>query len=456
VSLPATAHPWHDPGPRGTASNLDNIDSSYQFHRELESPVAFMRREWRALVIFGGGFVAVLLVGVLAVDPAYFYPRLATDPLRYYLKGLAFAGTGHVIARSAVNSEPFHYVSMPGMLRSPFIAAFRNFGDQLRAIQVANIALVTATAAMFSYVLSWAVPRARHWMAIGYAFGFILLSSAWVANVFAPLADALYEAFTIAALIIVTRVICSDRPIRSRPFAIAGAAILFAPCAPHRVRGRGLGGAGGAELGDDHATLHVRTDRIPALRTQEGNVPESGAAGAAVADSPRLSVCVSARSDGRCLPSGLRRIAGRRRAHGGRYRRIASLLLRHVAGATSISAGDLVLSCGVAGADADDSEYFASLHGLPANGVDLLLRRRGSAQSSTHLAAQAAPAGANHDTLARFVVEATGESVFPGARDGAMSWIRRRGGWEAGTGILLAGARLACNSDDPGSCHSGI
>lgn len=231
MSLPATAHPWHDPGPRGTASNLDNIDSSYQFHRELESPVAFMRREWRALVIFGGGFVAVLLVGVLAVDPAYFYPRLATDPLHYYLKGLAFAGTGHVIARSAVNSEPFHYVSMPGMLRSPFIAAFRNFGDQLRAIQVANIALVTATAAMFSYVLSWAVSRARHWMAIGYAFGFILLSSAWVANVFAPLADAPYEAFTIAALIIVTRVICSDRPIRSRPFAIAGAAILFAPCA---------------------------------------------------------------------------------------------------------------------------------------------------------------------------------------------------------------------------------
>lgn len=207
---------------------MDHISSSFQFHRELESPAAFIRREWQALAIFGGGFVAVLLLGVLAVDPAYFYPRLATDPLLYYLKGLAFAETGHTVARSAVNREPFDYVAMPGVLRSPFIAAFRNFDDQLRAIQLANIALVTATAAMFSYVLSWALPRARHWMAIGYTFGFFLLSPNWVANVFAPLADAPYAAFTIAVLIIATRVICSDRPIRSRPVAIAGGVVLFA------------------------------------------------------------------------------------------------------------------------------------------------------------------------------------------------------------------------------------
>ncbi len=194
----------------------------------MESPAAFIRREWQALAIFGGGFVAVLLLGVLAVDPAYFYPRLATDPLLYYLKGLAFAETGHTVARSAVNRVPFDYVSMPGVLRSPFIAAFRNFDDQLRAIQLANIALVTATAGMFSYVLSWALPRTRHWMAIGYAFAFFLLSPNWVANVFAPLADAPYAAFTIAVLIIATRVICSDRPIRTRPIAIAGAAVLFA------------------------------------------------------------------------------------------------------------------------------------------------------------------------------------------------------------------------------------
>jgi hypothetical protein len=206
---------------------LDDIRSSYQFHRELESPVAFVRREWQALAIFGGGFVAVLLFGVLAIDPAYFYPRLATDPLLYYLNGLAFAETGHAVARSAVNRAPFDYVSMPGVLRSPFIAAFSNFDDQLRAIQLANIALVTATAAMFSYILSWALPRSKHWAGIGYSFGFLLLSPEWLANVFAPLADAPYAAFTIAVLIITARVIGSDETLRRRPVAIAAASALF-------------------------------------------------------------------------------------------------------------------------------------------------------------------------------------------------------------------------------------
>jgi len=193
----------------------------------LESPAAFIRREWQALAVFGGGFVAVLLLGVLAVDPAYFYPRLSTDPLLYYLKGLAFAETGHAIARSAVNRVPFDYVSMPGVLRSPFIAAFRDFDDQLRAIQLANIALVAATGVMFSYILSWALPRSRHWMGVGYTFGFLLLSPNWVANVFAPLADAPYAAFTVAALIIVTSVICSDTALSRRPLALASAAALF-------------------------------------------------------------------------------------------------------------------------------------------------------------------------------------------------------------------------------------
>ncbi|MEP6906207.1 MAG: hypothetical protein ABI875_08975, partial [Gemmatimonadales bacterium] len=193
----------------------------------MESPSAFIRREWQALAIFGGGFIAVLLLGVLAVDPAYFYPRLATDPLLYYLKGLAFVETGHAIARSAVNRAPFDYVSMPGILRAPFIAVFRDFDDQLRAIQLANIALVAATGVMFSYILSWVLPRSRHWMGIGYTFGFLLLSPNWVANVFAPLADAPYAAFTVAALIIVTRVICSDSALSRRPLALASAGVLF-------------------------------------------------------------------------------------------------------------------------------------------------------------------------------------------------------------------------------------
>jgi hypothetical protein len=176
-----------------------------------------MRREWRALAVFGGAFIAVLLLAALAVDSAYFYPRLADDSLLYYLKGLAFAETGHTIARSAVNREPFDYVAMPGVLRSPFMI-----------IQLANIALVTATAVMYSYVFSWAIPRARHWMAVGYTFGFILLSHAWMANVFAPLADAPYAAFTIAAVIIAARLLCSDRPARSRPLTIVVGALLFA------------------------------------------------------------------------------------------------------------------------------------------------------------------------------------------------------------------------------------
>jgi hypothetical protein len=206
---------------------LDDISSSYQFHRELESPAAFLRREWRSLAVFGGGFVAVLLIAVVAVDPAFFYARLGTDSLLYYLKGLAFAETGHTLARTALNQTPFQYASMPGVLRSPFILAFRDFDQQLRAIQLFNVALITATATMYSYVLSWTIPKAKHWMAIGFTFGFILLSPVWVANVFATLAEVPYAAFSIATFILLVRVLASDRPLRTRPFAIVAAAVLF-------------------------------------------------------------------------------------------------------------------------------------------------------------------------------------------------------------------------------------
>ena len=206
---------------------MDDITSSYQFHKELESPVAFLRREWKALAIFGGAFVAILLIGVFAIDPAFFYPRLGTDPLLYYLKGLAFAETGHTVARTAVNREPFAYVAMPGILRVPFMLAFRDFDDQLRAIQLSNIVFVGVTAAMYSYVLSWALPQAKHWMAIGFSFAFMLFSPVWLANVFAPLADAPFAAFATAVFILVTRVIASDRPLRGRALAIAGGAVLF-------------------------------------------------------------------------------------------------------------------------------------------------------------------------------------------------------------------------------------
>ena len=207
---------------------MSNITTSYQFHKELESPVAFVRREWKALGVFGGVFVVILLAAVLAIDPAFFYPRLSTDPLLYWLKGLAFAETGHTAAQAAVNLPPFDYVALPGVMRAPFMMAFAEFDYQLRAIQVSNILLLAVTATMYAYILSWVVPRRWHWLAIGFSFGFVLLSPHWVVNVFAPLADAPYSAFSVAFLILATRVLCSDRPLRSRPWATLAGAGLFA------------------------------------------------------------------------------------------------------------------------------------------------------------------------------------------------------------------------------------
>ena len=213
---------------RGTAESLSNITTSYQFHKELESPVAFVRREWKPVAVFGGGFVLILVAAVLAIDPAFFYPRLSTDPLRYWLKGLAFVETGQTAARSAVNLPPFVYVALPGVMRAPLMIVFAEFDNQLRAIQLSNVLLLAVTATMYAYILSWAVPRRFHWLAIGFSFAFILLSPDWGANVFAPLADAPYSAFSVAFLILTTRVLCSDHPLRSRPFATLAGAGLFA------------------------------------------------------------------------------------------------------------------------------------------------------------------------------------------------------------------------------------
>lgn len=209
------------------AEQLSNITTSYRFHKELESPVAFVRREWKALAVFGGGFVLILVVAVLAIDPAFFYPRLFADPLRYYLKGLAFIETGHTAARTTINRPPFQYVALPGVLRAPFMLAFHEFDYQLRAIQLSNILLLAVTATMYAYILSWVVPRRWHWLAVGWSFGFMLLSPDWVSNVFGPLADAPFVAFSLGFLILATRVLCDDRPVTSRPWAILSGAILF-------------------------------------------------------------------------------------------------------------------------------------------------------------------------------------------------------------------------------------
>lgn len=164
---------------------------------------------------------------MFVVGPAYFYPRLATDPLRYYLKGLEFAHAGNTAARTAVNRAPFGYVAMPGVLRSPFMLAFKNFDDQLRAIQLSNIFLVAAAATMYAYILSWVVPKNRHWLVIGFTFGFFLLSPEWVANVFLPLADAPYAFLATACMIVLTRMLTSDRPIQRQWWAVAIAVFLF-------------------------------------------------------------------------------------------------------------------------------------------------------------------------------------------------------------------------------------
>jgi len=206
---------------------LGSIRSSYEFHRKLESPVAFVSREWKAIAVFGGAFITVLLVAIVSVDPAFFYSRLYDDPLLYFLKGMSVVEHGTTAAVTAVNTPPFAYAPMPGVLRAPFLYAFRDFDHQLRGIQLMNLALVGLIAVLYAYILSWTQPVRRHWMTVGFSFAFILLSPIWVANVFFPLADAPYAALAITALVLSARVLCSARPLRRQWPATAVWVALF-------------------------------------------------------------------------------------------------------------------------------------------------------------------------------------------------------------------------------------
>lgn len=219
--------PSYRPLASTTELGLGSIKASYEFHRELESPVAFVRREWGAIAVFGGAFIAVLLVAIVSVDPAFFYPHLSNDPLLYFLKGLSVVEDGTTAARTAVNSAPFSYASMPGILRVPFLYAFRDFDHQLRGMQLMNITLVGLVAVLYAYVLSWTQPVRRHWMTIGFSFAFMLLSPKWVANVFSPFADAPYAALTITALVLSARVLSSSRPLGQQWLSIAVWVALF-------------------------------------------------------------------------------------------------------------------------------------------------------------------------------------------------------------------------------------
>ncbi len=205
---------------------MENTKSSYEFHCQLESFSVFCRREWKSIAVCGGAFLLAMLAAIFFIDPAFFYSRLSTDPLNYYLKARAFAETGGTAAVAAVNLKPFAYAAMPGVLRSPFLLMFRDFDNQLRAMQVFNTIILVSVALMSAFVLSWAQPPRRHRYVIAFAFAFTLLSPVWLANVFLPLADAPYVAFSLAALLVLVRILCSVRPSR-KAGSIALFAILF-------------------------------------------------------------------------------------------------------------------------------------------------------------------------------------------------------------------------------------
>ncbi len=202
---------------------MDLTKSSFDFHCGLESPVVFFRREWKPIAIFGGGFCLLMLAGVAWLDPSFFYPRLQTDPLLYYLKVKELVEHGNTAARIAVNSSPFPYAAMPGVLRAPALLAFRDFDNQWRAIQLINIPIVASVALMSAYILSWTQPIRRHWMTIAFAFAFTALSPMWITNVYAPLADAPYAAFSLLAVLICVRTVC-----RGSLKSSAGWLLLFA------------------------------------------------------------------------------------------------------------------------------------------------------------------------------------------------------------------------------------
>lgn len=205
----------------------DLTQSSYDFHCGLESPLSFIRREWKAVTLFGGGFCLLMLLAVFWVDPAFFYPRLSTDPLYYYLKAKSLVETGNTAAQLAVNSPPFPYAAMPGVLRAPILFLFSEFDTQWRAMQLMNIPIVACVALMSAYILSWTQPTSRHWMTIAFAFVFTTLSPVWMANVFIPLADAPYAAFTLVALLVSIHIMCSPRPLNRMRAWVAVYGIFF-------------------------------------------------------------------------------------------------------------------------------------------------------------------------------------------------------------------------------------
>ena len=200
---------------------------SFEFHRGLEPPFVFFRREWKAVALFGGMFCLLMAAAVFWLDPAFFYPRLQTDPLLYFLKAKSFVETGSTSARLAVNLPPFAYAAMPGVLRAPLLLVFSDFDNQWRGMQLLNIPILASVALMSAYIFSWTLPARWHWMAIAFAFGFTALSPIWIANVFSPLADAPYAAASLMAVLLSAHVLSDSASIRDRRGSIAFYCVLF-------------------------------------------------------------------------------------------------------------------------------------------------------------------------------------------------------------------------------------
>lgn len=164
---------------------------------------------------------------LLSLDAAFFYPRIETDQLLYLLKAKALVETGSTTAFNAVNAPPFAYAAMPGVLRVPFMLMFDDFDQQLRGMQIMNVAMVAVTAIMSAYLLSWALPQRLHKAAIVFAFAFVVLSPDWLTNTFVPLADAPYAMLTLVCLILAVSVMTSDKPVSVHAAAIAAFAVCL-------------------------------------------------------------------------------------------------------------------------------------------------------------------------------------------------------------------------------------
>ena len=212
---------------------MGSARSSHEFHFRIESISSFCRREWKSIAAFGGAFVVVMTAAVLLIDPAFFYPRLQTDPLNYWLKAKSLVENGNTSATWAVNIRPFAYAAMPGVIRAPLLILFNGFDAQLRAIQIVNIPIGALVALLSAYIFSWSLPQSRHWLAIGFAFVFTLFNPVWVANVFLPLVDAPYALFTLICIVLSVRLFAAPVT-RSRGLLIAAYVLCLAIAFPMR------------------------------------------------------------------------------------------------------------------------------------------------------------------------------------------------------------------------------